>query len=176
MVTLMAVSDRLRLSDWLAHCLGPVLRSCFSEVMSFWDLESSRKQTQRMTGGCMRLCRDLWEPSLAIPATTRGRPKVPGGQVNRGVSIACAQRQASGPGGARTHRGVPRHWVLGEGPIGRCTGRRAGFLKGDCVATHLCGLRATVREGVPGRASQPGCSAFWPHVRRYHCPNTEKAA
>lgn len=39
-VTLMAVSDRLLLSVRLAHCLGPVARSCLSEVMSFWDLES----------------------------------------------------------------------------------------------------------------------------------------
>lgn len=44
-VTLMAVSDWLLHSVRPAHCLGPVARSCLSEVMSFWDLESSRKQT-----------------------------------------------------------------------------------------------------------------------------------
>lgn len=45
-VTLTAVSDWLRLSVRPAHCLGPVARRCFSEVMSFWDLESSKRQTQ----------------------------------------------------------------------------------------------------------------------------------
>lgn len=54
-VTLMAVSDWLLLSVRLAHCLGPVARSCLSEVMSFWDLESSRKQIQGITGGSTQL-------------------------------------------------------------------------------------------------------------------------
>lgn len=48
MVALMAVSLWLRRSVRLAPGLRPVLRSCLSEVMSFWDLESSRKQD---TGG-----------------------------------------------------------------------------------------------------------------------------
>lgn len=39
-VTLTAVSDWLRLSVWPIHCLGSMARRCFSEVMSFWDLES----------------------------------------------------------------------------------------------------------------------------------------
>lgn len=45
-VTLTAVSDWLLLSDRPSHCLGPTAGRCLSEVMSFCDLESSRKSIQ----------------------------------------------------------------------------------------------------------------------------------
>lgn len=57
-VTLMAVSDWLLLSGRPAPCTGLVLSSCLSEVTSFWDLDSSRRQVQRATGGRTQLCQD----------------------------------------------------------------------------------------------------------------------
>lgn len=76
-VTLMAVSDWLLLSVCLTRCLASVLGSCLSEVMSFWDLESSRKQIQNMIGGRPQLCRDPRGPSSGTPAARGARPEVP---------------------------------------------------------------------------------------------------
>lgn len=45
-VTLIAVSDWLLLSGRPSRCLGTISGCCLLEVMSFWDLESSRKEIQ----------------------------------------------------------------------------------------------------------------------------------
>lgn len=68
-VTLTAVSDWLRLSVCPTHCLGSMARRCFSEVMSFWDLESSRRQGGTVESN--KLCQDQREPSLGFSATHR---------------------------------------------------------------------------------------------------------
>lgn len=64
-VTLTAVSDWLRLSVWPTHCLGSMARRCFSEVMSFWDLESSRRQ--RVTVENNKLCQDQRGSLFGVP-------------------------------------------------------------------------------------------------------------
>lgn len=83
-VTLMAVSDWLLLSDWPVHCLGPVARSCLSEVMSFWDLESSRKEIQGMTGGGAQICGARGSPAPGFVRPHEEEPMVPRGQDHRG--------------------------------------------------------------------------------------------
>lgn len=146
-VTLMAVSDRLLLSVRLAHCLGPVARSCLSEVMSFWDLESSRKQIQGRTGGRTQLRQRhgalRWESLHHTPRSPQSPPRrgLQRGDDGTPSPPALGPREAS-PDTACQTRAPPSH----------ARHRGAGFPKGDCVTTRCCGLRASPVGGVRGRA------------------------
>lgn len=77
-VTLTAVSDWLRLSVWPIHCLGSMARRCFSEVMSFWDLESSRRH--EVTVKSNKLCQDQREPFWGGSPPPTG-PRAPKGHT-----------------------------------------------------------------------------------------------
>lgn len=160
MVALMAVSLWLRRSVRLAPGLGPVLRSCLSEVMSFWDLESSREQE---TGGDWETRRPEG-PSEGTLNHKRGEGpqcQESGLMEGQGWRVPSTQLRALGVGELR-QTGISRHCVLARA-------RGAGALRGDCL-TPLCGPRAAVGAGVTGRSSDPGGSASRPHAR---CPTVQ---
>lgn len=103
-VALMAVSLWLRLSVRLAPGLGPVLRSCLSEVMSFWDLESSRKQD---TGGDRQARRPEGPSEGTLSTTQKGRGQESGLLEGQGWHVPSTQLQALGVAGSSDEWGSP---------------------------------------------------------------------
>ena len=72
-LALIAVSDRLLLSGRPSCCLGTVSRCCLSEVMSFWDLESSKKEIQGRQVGAQSFAETFLQDICTPSSGAQGR-------------------------------------------------------------------------------------------------------
>lgn len=111
-LALIAVSDRLLLSGRPSRCLGTVSRCCLSEVMSFWDLESSRKEIQGRQVGAQSFAETFLQDICTPSSGAQGRvPDTPldvgpghrmGGWILNGDHVSPGLcRQGSRQGGSR---------------------------------------------------------------------------